>query len=157
MIGCTARDIVIGSRESLLALLRFLRARYDLEYLFEKKLLESSVTSAGALDDAVAQGLARKLVLSPDSSDRNLVMVQGSGWFDLARSRALWEQFDGPAALVRRNDWVDRPSLSSVYAYVLGGVELAEVMQFRGDSAGASRVRGQVRAVARAARVPGEF
>ena len=105
----------------------------------------------------VSQGLARKLVLSPDSSDRNLVMVQGSGWFDLARSHALWEQFDGPAALVRRNDWVDRPSLSSVYAYVLGGVELAEVMQFRGDSAGASRVRGQVRAVARAARVPGEF
>jgi len=105
----------------------------------------------------VSQGLARKLVLSPDSSSGDVIMVQGSGWFDLTRSKALWEGFDGPAAIIRNGDWVDRPSINSVYAYVLGGYELAEVLRFRGDSAAAARVRGTVREVAKAARVPGDF
>ncbi len=84
-------------------------------------------------------------------------MVQGSGWFDLPRSKALWDGFAGPAAILKRGDWIDRPSLSSVYAYVLGGYELAEVMRFRGDSAGAASVRDTVREMARVTHIPGNF
>jgi len=105
----------------------------------------------------VSQGLARKLVLAPDSSGGGLTMVEGSGWFDLARSRELWRGFGGPDAFVAFGQWVDRPSLSTVYAYLLAGFELSEVARFRGDSASAREVRATVERVARAVRVGGEF
>lgn len=105
----------------------------------------------------LSQGLARKVVLHPDSANSEVVMVQGSGWFDLTRSKALWDGFAGPAAILKRGDWIDRPSLSSVYAYVLGGYELSEVMRYRGDSAGAASVRATVREMARVTHIPGTF
>ncbi len=111
----------------------------------------------GLAPHLLSQGLARKLVLTPDTTSSDIVMVQGSGWFDLDRSKALWDTFAGPAAILKRGDWIDRPSLSSVYAYVLGGYELSEVMRFRGDSAGAATVRDTVREMARVTRIPGEF
>lgn len=80
---CSSRDIVAGNKDALLVLLRFLRARYvhlvvfhvlfmivffflkqncilhryDLEYLFQKKLLEEKALSDIELDNQIALGL----------------------------------------------------------------------------------------------------
>jgi hypothetical protein len=101
------------------------------------------------LGDLVAsQGLARKLVGPPGDSTK-LVMVEGSGWFDVERSLALWKEFRGPQALVDFGRWVDRPSVSTAFAYLLAGSELAEVLRSRGDTTGTAVMR-QVESVARA-------
>jgi hypothetical protein len=55
--GCSARDIVQGERSGLLALLRFLRERYDMAYLFQSKLLEEQRLEGDAFDDAIAAAL----------------------------------------------------------------------------------------------------
>lgn len=98
-----------------------------------------------------SQGLARKLVGAPGASTK-LVMVQGSGWFDMERSLALWNEFRGPKALVDFGRWVDRPSVSIAVAYLLVGSGLAEVLRARGDTAGAAVMR-EVESVARAVRL----
>ncbi len=95
-----------------------------------------------------SQGLARKLI-GPVPDTTELVMVQGSGWMDAARSYALWKEFRGPAALTDYGKWVDRPSISTAYAYLLAGSELSEVLRFRGDTAAAGIAR-TVESVAKA-------
>lgn len=51
------RDIVQGEPTALLAILRFLRDRYDLKYLFQKKLLEAQFVDLDDLDNAIATNL----------------------------------------------------------------------------------------------------
>ena len=98
-----------------------------------------------------SQGLARKVV-GPVTPSDSMVMVPGSGWMDVSRSAALWKEFRGPQALVDFGKWVDRPSVSTAFAYLLAGSELAEVLRARGDSGGTAVMR-QVESVARAVRL----
>ena len=111
----------------------------------------------GLSEHTLSQGLARKLIpaIGTPPPGRDTVYVAGSGWFDVARSRELWKEFTGPAAMLRRNDWVDRPSLSTAYAYLLAGSELSELQRFRGDTAAAAQTIDTVFRVARAVRVEG--
>jgi hypothetical protein len=101
----------------------------------------------------LSQGLARKGVHAPQQASADTAYIAGSGWFDLERSRALWQDFTGPDAIVKRNDWVDRPSLSTAFSYLLAGSELAEVMRARGDTLAAAKAIDTVTRVARAVRV----
>ncbi|HEX6944166.1 MAG TPA: DUF2723 domain-containing protein [Gemmatimonadaceae bacterium] len=106
----------------------------------------------GLGNNLLAQGLARKVVPAPVAS-RDTVYVPGSGWLDVARTRALWAEFEGPAAIVKRNDWIDRPSVSIAFSYLISGSELGSILSERKDVAAGDSVLSTVRRVARAVRV----
>jgi hypothetical protein len=103
----------------------------------------------GLGNNLLSTGLARKVVPVPVAS-RDTVFVPGSGWIDLQRTKALWQAFEGPAAIVKRNDWIDRPSVSIAYSYLFVGSELASLLAERGEAAAGDSIMTRVRNVARA-------
>ncbi|MDQ3243242.1 MAG: hypothetical protein M3Q09_05915 [Gemmatimonadota bacterium] len=38
------------------------------------------------------------------------------------RSHELWKIFGGPAAVIKRGDWMDRPSFGIPYGYAVTGM-----------------------------------
>ena len=82
-----------------------------------------------------------------------LLQTPGSGWIDIRRTRALWGDFEGPLAIVKRNDWIDRPSVSIAFSYLVAGSELASLLSERQDVSAADSVMATLRRVARAVRV----
>ena len=110
--------------------------------------------SLGLGDNVLTQGLASKLFVPPTSQTRDTVLVEGDGWLDVARTRALWNDvFVGPRAIVSEGRWVDRPSVSMPALYLFGGVELAEALRATGDARGSDSVLATTRDVARATRL----
>ena len=103
----------------------------------------------GLHDNLLSQGLARKVVSTPIAS-RDTVYVPGSGWIDIPRTLGLWKAFKGPAAIVRRNAWVDRPSVSLAFSYLFAGSELAALLADRSDAASGDSVLATVTSVAKA-------
>jgi hypothetical protein len=103
----------------------------------------------GLGNNLLSQGLARKVVPTPIASP-DTVFVPGNGWLDIPRTRALWAGFEGPAAIVKRNDWIDRPSVSIAYSYLFTGSELGSILTERKDVAAGDSVFSTVRRVARA-------
>jgi hypothetical protein len=101
----------------------------------------------------LTQGMVEKLM--PDS----VKAAQGirptpSGYFDVARTEALWDSvYRAPAALIRQGDWVDRPSAGIPFGYAITGEMLAQALDLRGDSVKADSVLRTVDAVAKAARL----
>jgi hypothetical protein len=94
----------------------------------------------------VTQGLVQRLMPIPvgDSTGRAL---------DLARSDALWRIYRGPAAIVRRGDWIDRASLVTPVDYTLVGLSLSDALERGGDTARAKQIREQAVRVIRSARM----
>jgi hypothetical protein len=104
-------------------------------------------------NNILTQGLASKVFVPPASPSRDTVFVQGDGWFDIARTRALWNDvFKGHDALIKTGDWIDQPSIGIPYLYVATGIELAETMA-DSDPAGARTVLAKTRDVANAMRL----
>jgi hypothetical protein len=76
-------------------------------------------------------------------------MVQGDGWLDVPRTRALWDSvFTGPKSIVAEGQWIDRPSVSMPALYLFTGIELADALQANGDVAGSTSVLSTTRKVA---------
>jgi hypothetical protein len=98
----------------------------------------------------VAEGLVQHLLPTPtaDSTGRSL---------DIARTRALWDIYGGPAAIVRRNDWIDRASLATPIDYTLVGLSLSDALDNQGDTTLAKKIRDQSVSVIRAARIEDLF
>src|SRR5205085_1723763 len=70
--------------------------------------------------------------IPPVASARDTAFVQGDGWVDVARTKALWtDVFQAPKSLIRRGDWIDQPSVGIPYLYVATGLELTEVLRDR--------------------------
>jgi hypothetical protein len=94
----------------------------------------------------VTEGLLQHLLPTPtgDSTGRTL---------NVARTDSLWHIYRGPAAIMRRGDWIDRPSLATPVDYALVGLSLGDALQQRGDSAAATAVRTKVVGVIKAARM----
>jgi hypothetical protein len=76
---------------------------------------------------------------------------------DVRGTDALWRIYRGPAAIVRRGDWIDRPSLPTPVDYTLVGLNLSDALAHQGDSTRAHEVRNDVIAVIRAARMEDIF
>jgi hypothetical protein len=72
---------------------------------------------------------------------------------DVARSEELWKIYGGPAAIVRRGDWIDRASLATPIDYTLLGISLSDALDSQGKKAEADSIRNQSVAVIRAARM----
>jgi hypothetical protein len=97
------------------------------------------------------QGLARKLLPALPMADRDTVLLQGEGWFDLPRSRTLWnEVFKGPKSIIARGSWVDRASVGIPYLYVATAANLYEAEMLAGNRAVAEQVMQTAEAIARA-------
>ena len=112
----------------------------------------------GLGDNVLTQGLASKLFVPPSSgtASKDTVFIQGDGWFDIARTRALWtDVFKGQQSVIREGQWIDRPSVSMPYLYVFAGAELAEAMRIAGDARGANSVLATTEQVAHATRLDG--
>lgn len=107
----------------------------------------------GLEEQTLAQGLARKVIPRPTQGVQDTVLVEGSGYLDVERSLRLWTSFEGPAAIIRKGDWVDPPSLSTVFAYIVAGSELGSALRARGDTTRALEVEQTVRNIARAVRM----
>jgi len=109
----------------------------------DTRAIHFSRTSADLADElglagyTLMQGHARKVM--PDSvlpSD-NVARVPGEGFVDVARSRALWNEFKAPASLIRKGDWVDAPSQGIPYLVISTGIATAEALARTGHQAAA--------------------
>jgi hypothetical protein len=99
----------------------------------------------------VTTGLARKLLPQLPESGGGIVSMQGEGWFDVERTRALWETvFKAPRSIARRDLWVDRPSAGIPYLYVRTGLMLSAALAQTGRQSEAAQIMAQVSSVARA-------
>lgn len=102
----------------------------------------------------VSEGLARRLNPVPVQEGGDIVLSNGMGFVDLARSRALmWDQYRWESvARARPRGWVDTPSQSIVelYAIIYGG--MAATLRQIGDSAGAARADSVASAISAALR-----
>jgi len=90
----------------------------------------------------------------PDTvrAGRDTVSLAGEGMVDVPSTLALWRAYRAPASLIRKNDWVDRPSAGIPYLYVSTGLVLSEVLQRQGrekDSAEALSLAAKVASAAR--------
>ena len=103
----------------------------------------------GLGDDVLTQGLASKLFVPPTAATRDTVYVQGDGWLDVARTKALWDSvFTGYRSVVSEGQWIDRPSASMPALYIFAGAELGDALRMQGDVASATRIFATTRQVA---------
>jgi hypothetical protein len=102
----------------------------------------------------LTQGLASKVFVPPATvaQARDTVMIDGDGWFDIARTKALWtDVFKGAQSVIREGDWIDKPSASMPYLYVMTGAELADALRNTGRAAEAPPIVATTEQVANAA------
>jgi hypothetical protein len=98
----------------------------------------------------LTQGLARKLMTDSITGGKDTVMVQGEGWVDVPRMKALSAAFKSPAALIKKDKWIDKASVGIPYLYVSTNYVLAEALNMQGDKAGADKALDQAMKVAKA-------
>jgi hypothetical protein len=102
---------------------------------------------------ALAQGLVTRI--SPDalSAGRDTVSIPGLGFLDVPRTTALWDQYRAPAAIIRRGDWIDRPSAGIPALYTSTALVLAQAAEMQNRTAEAEKIRRQGIDVAEAAHI----
>ncbi len=101
----------------------------------------------------ITQGLAKRLGERPVTAGRDTVLIQGEGYVDVTRTRALWDSvFTGPAALAKRKGWVDDASVGIPDLYVISGVTLAEALARSGRMEASDSAFARARAIATAMR-----
>ncbi|MFL5607962.1 MAG: hypothetical protein ACJ8AD_16035, partial [Gemmatimonadaceae bacterium] len=98
------------------------------------------------------QGLATKIMPVPVVTRGDTIAVPGYGHLDMPRSVALWNGYGAPGAIVRRGDWVDRPSVGIPVTYVATALLLGDAYERQGKPAEAERVRRRGVEIAQATR-----
>jgi hypothetical protein len=106
----------------------------------------------GLTNYTLRQGLAEKLVETPIVPSRDTVKV-ADGYVDVSRTQALWNIYKAPASLIRRGDWVDRPSYGIPYTYAVTGIVLADALRTQARAPEAEKVMRTVEGIAKAARL----
>jgi hypothetical protein len=102
---------------------------------------------------ALVQGLVTKV--SPVALDaaRDTVAIEGLGHIDVPRTEALWRGYGAPAAIIRRGEWVDRPSAGIPALYTSTALVLGEALERQGRGEDALRLRRAGLDVAEAAHI----
>ncbi|HEY5087049.1 MAG TPA: DUF2723 domain-containing protein [Gemmatimonadaceae bacterium] len=98
----------------------------------------------------VTEGLLQRIMPTPTTDSTGHAL-------DVPGTDALWRIYRGPAAIVRRGDWIDRPSLPTPVDYALVGLNLADALDRQGNMSRAQEVRNQSVAVIRGARMEALF
>ncbi|HYV99177.1 MAG TPA: DUF2723 domain-containing protein [Gemmatimonadaceae bacterium] len=105
-------------------------------------------------DYMVMTGLTRFLSREPVKESNDIKRIEGElGWVDVTTTKALWDDFVGPPALIKKNKWIDKPSIGIPFLYVTAGLSLSEGLLMRGDSLGAEKVMGRVKGISSAVRM----
>ncbi|MDB4888716.1 MAG: hypothetical protein JWL61_571, partial [Gemmatimonadetes bacterium] len=101
----------------------------------------SYVQALGLEPYALVQGLAVKIQPAAISATKDTVAAEGTGHIDVNRTRALWNSYGAPKAMIRRGDWVDRPSVGIPLMYIATAFMLGQVAEQRGEIKEAERMR----------------
>ncbi len=123
-----------------LMVLRLIKDNLGTRPVYVARTSGNYVQALGLAPYAVMEGLAFKITPTPVESTRNFLPTAGGVHLDVSRSRALWDQFGAPAAIVKRGDWVDRPSVSIPFVYITTALMLADAVMTQGDSVGAAKL-----------------
>jgi hypothetical protein len=107
-------------------------------------------TQMGLAPYMMTQGLARKIVLAPLHASHDTVNVAGDGFVNVPFTQALWNDLRSPDTVIRRDLWVDVPSLSMPLSLVDAGRALASALVSRGDTAAAAGVVAKANRIVRA-------
>ncbi|MFN8573496.1 MAG: DUF2723 domain-containing protein [Gemmatimonadaceae bacterium] len=140
--------------KSDLLVLRMLLDSWPDRPLYISRTTGNYAQQMGLADNVVSRGLAQAVVPAPITGTAGYVKVEGDGWMDVPRSRALWQDvYRGPAAIIAHNDWVDRPSVSVPFSYLVSGSVLSQVLLAQGDTTGANTISASVAGIAKAVHV----
>jgi hypothetical protein len=106
---------------------------------------------------ALTQGLVTKIASAPLTASADTVALGGLGHIDVARGLALWKSYGFPAALIRRGDWVDRPSAGIPALYTITALALGQALEEQGRAAEAQSLRQRGLDIAEGARITDWF
>jgi hypothetical protein len=107
----------------------------------------------GLGDYALVQGLVTKISPAALGGTGDTLPVQGLGFLDVPRTTALWHEYRAPAAIIRRGDWVDRPSAGIPALYTSTALVLGQALEQQGRASDAQRIREAGLDIAEAAHV----
>ena len=118
---------------------------------FSRTSADYAFNSLGLGPYLVTQGLVRRVMTDSVKAGGDIISVAGDGFMDLPRTQALWKEFKAPDALIRKNDWVDRPSVGIPFLFVHLGYLLSDAQRMQGNVADASATLERAYGVAKAA------
>lgn len=101
-------------------------------------------------DHLVMQGLTRRLQRDSIVETASVKKVPGEGWVDIDKSKSLWDEYKGPDALIKKNKWIDRPSIGIPFLYLSSGMSLMDAFMVKGDTADATKTLARIKTVAKA-------
>jgi hypothetical protein len=139
--------------------LRMLLDAFPARPIYFSRTSGSYAQSLGLGPYLLTQGLARRVLpAEPTHVGRDTVVVSGEGYVDLPRTKALWDNvFEAPKSLIRRGDWVDKPSVGIPFLYVTTGLILSDALNQSGQQQAANKVLQTAEQVARATRLDDLF
>ena len=106
----------------------------------------------------LTQGLARRLVTNIPTSGRDTLLVPGEGFVDVQRTKALWQDvFRAKASFMKKDGWVDKPSVGIPALYVQTGFMVYDMLQTVGERQGAAKALQEAKDVAKATRIADFF
>ena len=133
--------------------LQMLKDNIGVRPFYVSRTTASYAQSLGLEAYALAQGLVTKVSTTPLVAGRDTLAVPGLGFLDVPRTTALWRGYGAPAAIIRRGDWVDRPSAGIPALYTSTALVLAQAAEMQGRGADAEKLRTQGIDVAEAAHI----
>jgi hypothetical protein len=135
-----------------LLVLQLLKDNLGVRPLYIARTTGGYLQALGLEPYGLIQGLATKVMPAPIVTAGDTVAVPGYGHLDMPRSVALWNSFGAPAAIVKRGDWVDRPSVGIPVTYVATALLLGDAFERQDKPAEAERVRRRGVEIAEATR-----
>ena len=137
-----------------LLVLQMLKDNMGVRPFYIARTTASYLQALGLEPYSLMQGLAAKVAAAPIESSPDTVAIGGVGHVDMRRSFSLWNDvYRAPAAIIRRGDWVDRPSAAIPALYTNTALILGEGLDRQGHAADAQRVRHSGVVVAEAAHI----
>ncbi len=124
-----------------LMVLQLLKDNLGVRPVYIARTSGSYVQALGLEPYALVQGLAVKIEPSAIAATPDTLAAAGTGHIDVLRSRALWSSYGAPQAMIRRGDWVDRPSVGIPLLYIGTAFMLGQVAEQRGETKEADRMR----------------
>jgi hypothetical protein len=133
--------------------LQMLKDNLGVRPFYISRTTASYAQSLGLAPYALVQGLVTRVSPSALAAGRDTVELSGLGFLDVPRTAALWREYGAPAAIIRRGDWVDRPSAGIPALYTSTALVLAQAAEIQGRTADAEKFRGRAIDVAEAAHI----
>jgi hypothetical protein len=137
--------------------LQMLKDNLGVRPFYISRSTASYAQSLGLAPYALAQGLVTRISPQALAETRDTIAVPGLGFLDVPRTAALWREYGAPAAIIRRGDWVDRPSVSIPALYTSTALVLAQAAELQGRTSDAEKLRARGIDVAEAAHITDWF